>query len=102
MTPAIAGWIVLGVLCATALALMLLGAVHVMGAQRDLKSKLARLEARQRSTIDPDRLSAAAARITRDVESATLLLERARRAASTISIAFRYLAVGIRIVKLLV
>jgi len=101
MTPAIAGWIVLGVLCAASLVLMLLGALYVMSAQRDLKAKLARLEATQRRRIDPDRLSAASARITGDIESAVVLFERARRAVSTIVIALRYFAVAIRIVKLL-
>lgn len=101
MTPAIAGWIVLGLLCAASLVLMLLGALHVMSAQRDLKGKLARFEARQRRTIDPDRLSAASARITHDAESAVALFERARQAVSTMTIALRYFAVAIRIVKLL-
>ena len=101
MTPAIAGWIVLGVLCAAALILMLLGVVHVMRAQRQLKSALKRVEATQRRAVDPQRLNSVLNRLAQDAESAKELIERARRAVSTIGVAIRYCAVAVRIVKLL-
>lgn len=101
MTPAVAGWIVLGVLCAAALTLMLLGAVSVMRAQRRLKNALQRVEETQRLTFDPHRLGGSLTRLARDADSAKGLMERAGRALSTIGVALRYCAVAVRIVKLM-
>jgi hypothetical protein len=101
MSPAVAGWIVLGVLCGAALILMLIGAVQVMRAQRQLKIALKCLEDKQRRVLDPERLNAALTRIVRDAESAKDLMERARGALSTIGVALRYCAAAVRIVKLL-
>jgi hypothetical protein len=101
MTPATAGWIVLGVFSAAALVLMLAGVLHVVRAQRDLKIALMRLEETQRRVIDSERLNVALARISRDAEQAKDLIERARGAAATIAVALRYCAVALRIVRML-
>lgn len=101
MTPAFAGWIVLGILCVAALILMLLGVFRVVRAQRDFKSKLKRLEEAGRRTFDPERLQAALTRISTDAASVSELVERARGALSTIAVAVRYCALAVRIVKLL-
>lgn len=101
MSPAVAGWIVLGVLCAAALALMLIGVVYVMRAQRRLKIALKHLEDKRRRVLDADRLNAALTRIARDAASTKDLMERARTALSTIGVALRYCAAAVRIVKLL-
>ncbi|HZY99565.1 MAG TPA: hypothetical protein VFE36_08325 [Candidatus Baltobacteraceae bacterium] len=101
MTPAIAGWIVLGAFCVASLALMLAGALHVARAQRQLKAKVARLEEKQRATFDAPRLEAALARISSDAEATGDLIARARRALATIALSVRYFALTVRIVKLL-
>lgn len=80
---------------------MLLGALSLVRAQRTLKSKLERLEETQCRAIDLQRLTAVSERITRDVEAAAALMDRARRAVSTIRVAVRYCAVAVRIVRLL-
>lgn len=99
MTPAVVGWIVLGVLCAAALILMLLGVVYVVRAQRQLKRSLKRVEATQRRAFDPQRINASLARITHNEASGKELMERARRALSTIGVALRYFVVAVRIVR---
>lgn len=101
MTPALAGWIVLGVFCAAALFLMLFGIVRVVGAQRRLKNAQRRLEETRRRAVDLQRLDAAMARIARDAAAAQELFARGRRAMSTIGAAIRYCAVAVRVVKLL-
>lgn len=99
MTPAVVGWIVLGALCTGALILVLLGVVAAVRAQRQLKNGVKRVEATQRRAFDQQRLNATVTCLTRDAASAKDLLERARRALSTISVAVRYLVVTVRIVK---
>jgi hypothetical protein len=101
MTPATAGSIVLGALCAAALILMLLGVVHVMRALRQLKNALKRVEATQSRALDPQHVNMALEHLARDAESAKELLERGRRALSTIGVALRYCVVAVRVVKLL-
>ena len=99
MTPATVGWIVLGVFCVAALAFMLAGALRVAGAQRAFKARLARLEAKQRSTFDAVRLEAALTRISRDAQTAKELLARAQSAVATIGVAIRYAVIAVRVVK---
>ncbi len=99
MTPAVVGWIVLGVLCAAALILMLLGIVHVIRAQRRLKNAQRRLEETRRRALNLAPLEAGASRIARDAALGKDLIERARRALSTIGVAIRYCAVAVRIAK---
>jgi hypothetical protein len=93
--------VIVGAFCVASLVLMLLGALNLMRAQRTLKTKLARLEETQRRAIDPQRLTAVSERITRDVEAAAALMDRARRSVSTIGLALRYCAVAVRLVRLL-
>jgi hypothetical protein len=99
MTPASAGWIVVGLFCAAALALTALGILRVMRAQRELKSKLSRLQETQGRVFDAPRLAALMTRISHDADSAKELLERGRRAASTIGVALRYCALVVRLVR---
>lgn len=101
MTPALAGWILFGMLCVAALILMVLGAFHVMRAQRELRHNLARLEEKQRHIFQPERLAAAMERVSRDAQGANELMQRARLALSTITVAIRYCALAWRLVKLL-
>lgn len=101
MTPALAGWILFGIFCAAALGLMLLGAFHVMRAQRELNNNLARLEEKQRRIFQPERLAAALERVSRDAQGVNELMQRARVALSIITVAVRYCAVAVRLVKLL-
>lgn len=92
---------IVAVFCAAALGLILAGAFHVFRAQNALKTKLAHLEETQRRTFDPQRIESIAARFARGGETAKELTERARRALSTITVAVRYCAVAVRIVKML-
>jgi len=101
VTPAAAGWIVVGVCCVAALAVVVAGAFPLLRAQRALKAKLLPLKERQRRTFDGTRLDAALARIANDAQTARELVPRARRALSTIAGAVRYVVVAGRIVKLL-
>ena len=99
MTPATAGSIVLGILCVAALTLILIGAVRLMRASRELKTKLSRVQEAQTRLFNAQRFSAAMTRIARDADSANELLERARRAVSTIGAGLHYCALAVRIVK---